>query len=369
MNNFEEEATAPLPIFDGHNDVLLRIHDDAPLIPDWFFEGSDAGHLDLPRAREGGFRGGFFALWVPTPAGARGGNEAKIHLDHGAWERPLAPPVDPVAARAEILARLSTLLRLERAAPDRLAIVRDPDRLATELTSERLAIFMHLEGAEAIDPDLRFLDILYAAGLRSLGITWSRPNLFGHGVPFRYPVSPDIGPGLTPLGKELVTACNELGVLVDLAHLNLRGFHDVAEQSRAPLVVTHACAHSISATTRNLLDEQLDAIRDSGGVLGLNFDCADLRPDGKLDSDTGIEAMVRQLDYLAERMGPEHIALGSDFDGAIIPDEVGDVVGLRRIIAALRRDGWAEDQLELLASRNWVRVIETTWGLRSASPA
>jgi membrane dipeptidase len=368
VNKFEEDP-GPIRVFDGHNDVLLRIQADSPHISRWFFEGSDSGHIDLPRARRGGFAGGLFALWVPIPPGARGGNEPKIHLGDGAWERPLAPPVDPMLARAKILTRLSTMLRLERAAPDQVVIVRDPDHLRAEVESERLAIVLHLEGAEAIDPDLRFLDVLYAAGLRSLGLTWSRPNLFGDGVPFRYPVSPDIGPGLSQIGKDLVEACNELGILVDLAHLNLKGFEDVAERSIAPLVVSHACAHSISATTRNLLDEQLDAIRASGGLVGLNFDCADLRPDGKLDPDTSLDAVVRQLEFLAERMGPEHIALGSDFDGAIIPNEIGDVTGLPRIFAALRERGWGEDQIELLARGNWLRVIEATWHLRSASPA
>src|ERR1700759_669044 len=95
---------------------------------------------------------------------------------------------------------------------------------------------LHLEGAEAIDADLSNLEAFYASGLRSLGPVWSRPNIFGHGVPFAYPRSPDTGPGLTAAGKEFVRACNRLGILVDVSHLNERGFWDVANLSDRPLV-------------------------------------------------------------------------------------------------------------------------------------
>lgn len=362
-------AAERLAVFDGHNDVLQRVHAAAPTLPAWFFEGGEhAGQFDLAAARDGGFAGGIFALHVAAPAGARG-QEPKRLLADGAWEIPAAPPLDASFARTETLAQLATALRLERAAPQRFELIRDLDSLRASLGAEPTAAVLHLEGAEAIDPDLRLLEVLYAAGLRSLGLTWSRPNLFGCGVPFRFKSSPDLGPGLTALGADLVAACNELGVLVDLAHLNLRGFLDVAELSPAPLVVSHACAHAVSPSSRNLLDLQLEAIRDSHGVIGLSFDCADLRPDGENTPNTGPEAIVRQLDYLAEKIGPQHLALGSDFDGAVIPDAVGSVAGLPRIFAALRDSGWRSEELELLASENWLRVIEATWRQRRSAPA
>ena len=114
-----------------------------------------------------------------------------------------------------------------------------------------LAPVLHIEGAEAIDPNFELLDVLYEAGVRSLGPVWSRPNAFGHGVPFRRPSSPDTGPGLTDLGKELIGACNRLGILIDLSHLNERGFWDVAAISNAPLVATHSNAHALSPHSRN----------------------------------------------------------------------------------------------------------------------
>jgi microsomal dipeptidase-like Zn-dependent dipeptidase len=119
---------------------------------------------------------------------------------------------------------------------------------------------------------------LAVTGLRSLGPVWSLSNAFGHGVPFLCPSSPDTGPGLTDVGKELTRACNRLRILIDLSHLNERGFWDVAAISKAPLVATHSNAHALSPHSRNLTDKQLTAIGETGGMVGVNFATSYLRP-------------------------------------------------------------------------------------------
>ena len=154
-------------------------------------------------------------------------------------------------------------------------------------------------------------------------------------MPFRFPSSPDTGPGLTDAGRELVRACNSLGILVDLSHLNEAGFWDVRRLSRAPLVATHSNAHALCPASRNLTDAQLDAVRESGGVVGVNFAVTFLREDGHNEPATPITEIVRHVDYLAERMGIDHVAFGSDFDGATIPDELGGAAGLPMLVAAL----------------------------------
>ena len=174
--------------------------------------------------------------------------------------------------------------------------------------------------------------MFYAAGLRSLGPVWSRPNDFGEGVPFLFPHSPDTGPGLTDAGKALVRACNELGILVDVSHMNERGFWDVAALSTAPLVASHSNAHALTPTPRNLTDRQLDAIRESGGVVGVNFAIGFLTADGRDDPATPISRIVEHFPYLVERMGIDHVGFGADLDGARIPDAVGDVAGLPRVV-------------------------------------
>ena len=185
---------------------------------------------------------------------------------------------------------------------------------------------------------------------------WSRPNAFAEGVPFRFPASPDTGAGLTAAGRELVRACNRLGILVDLSHLNEAGFWDVAALSDAPLVATHSNAHALCAASRNLLDPQLDAIRDSDGIVGVNFAVTFLREDGLLVPETPITEIVRHVDYLVERMGIDHVAFGSDFDGAVMPQELGGVAGLPKLVdgaagGRLRRRGRGEDHARELAAR------------------
>jgi membrane dipeptidase len=223
-----------------------------------------------------------------------------------------------------------------------------------------LAAVLYFEGAENLGPAP--LENFYEAGLRSLGLVWSRPNAYGHGVPFRFPASPDTGPGLTNAGCELVRECNRLGVMLDLSHLNERGFWDVARITAAPLVATHSNAYALCPSTRNLTDRQLYAIRESGGIVGVNFAVAFLRRDGKSEEDTSIETIVRHVDYLVDRLGVEGVGFGSDFDGAKVPREIADATGLPKLLSALRERGYSEGALEKLAYANWLRVLRETWG-------
>src|SRR3546814_3960476 len=142
------------------------------------------------------------------------------------------------------------LFRIEKASGGRVKVCRSAAEIRDCMAKGVLATVLHFEGAEAIDPELRSLEVLHQAGLRSLGPVWSRPTAFGHGVPFRFPASPDTGDGLTGLGRELIAACNRLRIMVDLSHLNEKGFWDVAGLSDAPLVASHSNVHAICANTR-----------------------------------------------------------------------------------------------------------------------
>jgi membrane dipeptidase len=176
-----------------------------------------------------------------------------------------------------------------------------------------------------------------------------------------FPHAPDTGPGLTEVGRELVQECNRLGILVDLAHINERGFWDVAELSDAPLVVSHAGAHAICASTRNLTDEQIDAVGESNGLVGIIFAPSMTREDGKREEDISVSGIARHIDYVVERIGVDHVALGSDFDGAQMSSELADVAHLPNLIQALRDTGYEDDCLEKIAYRNWFRVLRDSW--------
>jgi membrane dipeptidase len=191
---------------------------------------------------------------------------------------------------------------------------------------------------------------------------WSRPNQFGHGVPFRFPSTVDTGPGLTDAGKELVQVCNELRILIDLSHLNEKGFWDVAKISTAPLVATHSNAHAISASSRNLTDKQLRAIGESGGMIGLNYATGFLREDGRWNTSTPPEIMIRHLKHMIEVAGEDCVGLGSDFDGARIPAFIGDVGGQQKLVHAMAEAGFGDTLINKITHENWLRVLEKTWG-------
>ena len=361
-----------VPIFDGHNDALLRLHRhggaDAAAA---FLHGGDKGHLDLVKARAGGFAGGLFAMFVPSPRPKNGGNgetAAKAPPSMNATPSPdvasaPAPPiVDMTEAQRAVFAMAALLYRIERASEGRVRICRTVDDIECCLAEDVLAAVLHIEGAEAIDANFEVLDVLHAAGLRSLGPVWSRPNAFGHGVPFRCPSSPDTGPGLTDLGKALIGACNRLRILIDLSHLNERGFWDVAALSNAPLVATHSNAHAVSPHSRNLTDRQLAAIGKTGGLAGVNFAVSFLRPDGRHDKDTPLDLIIQHIEHMLEHAGEDCVGLGSDFDGALIPAALGDAAGLPNLVQAMHQRGFGAPLIEKLCFRNWLGVLRRTWG-------
>jgi len=252
-------------------------------------------------------------------------------------------------------------LRIERESDGQLEIVRTAAQIESCLNRGVFAALMHVEGAEAIDPDLNALEVFHAAGLRSLGPVWSRPNIFGEGVPFRFPHSPDTGPGLTDAGKALVHACNRLRMVIDLSHLNEQGFWDVARLSDAPLVATHSNVHAICPTTRNLTDKQLDAIRESWSIDGLNFGVGDLREDRHKYPNIPHETMVQNIDYITALIGIDDVALGTDFDGTDVPEVLSDATRLPLLLQALKRRGYSDDALERITHGNFVRVLREVW--------
>ena len=346
----------PIPYFDGHNDALLRLYLDTSgtNVAD-FVGGSGKGHVDLPRARQGGFIGGLFATFSP-PAQKTGPSTP------GGGEIPLSPPLPPAEALPPILGETALLLRVIEAANGQIALCRSVAEIRSAAAEGKIATVLHIEGCDAIDEHFYVLDVLCAVGLRSLGPVWSRNNIFGHGVPFKFPGSPDQGPGLTEAGRRLVAECNRRKLLIDLSHLNEQGFWDVAALSDAPLVATHSNVHAICPAPRNLTERQLDAIRDSDGLVGLNFATSFLRPDGQMRADTEIEIMVRHLDALIERLGENRVGIGSDFDGAGVPAEIGSVAGVPKLFEALRAHGYDEPLLRKIGAENWLAVLERIWG-------
>ncbi|MEX0350194.1 MAG: dipeptidase [Paracoccaceae bacterium] len=341
-------------IFDGHNDVLTDLFDGGGVAAAPNFLSGMSGHLDAARASAGGFGGGFFAIWVASPGAM---NFASID---GPYDLPLPDRIDQEKAWEVARTQADIMLELQRLGALHLCCsVADIEAARNQ---GKIAAILHMEGAEAISDGLQELDVLYGLGLRSLGPVWSRPNRFGHGVPFRYPSDGDTGPGLTASGFALIEKCNEMRVMIDLSHLNMAGVRDVADISRVPLVATHSNAHAVSPHARNLTDAQLALIAQSGGVVGLNFESTFLRPDGQPNPDIPEAVVMAHLDHLLAQLGEEGVALGSDFDGCTPPLWLNGAEKLPTLIAAMERHGYTADRIERICWSNWMRVLYDTWG-------
>ncbi|TYC51360.1 membrane dipeptidase [Rhodobacterales bacterium] len=340
-------------MFDGHNDTILKLEIEAIKGRERsFFERSEIGHMDLVRAQEAGFAGGLFAMFVPS-------NPTQ---DFSKAFNPKDPVnFAPVPQKEALDFTYRLLERAERIAADSegaVVICRTPEENRKAIEDGKLAMSLHIEGAEAIDTQFYALEELYKRGLRSLGHVWSRENDFGFGVPMELPASPDIGPGLTGAGRDLVRACNQLGILLDVSHLNEKGFWDLARITDRPIVASHSNAHAISPSSRNLTDKQLDAIKESGGLVGINFHVAFLRKDGAYTQDTPLSVVADHAAYLVDRLGEDCVAFGSDFDGCMTPKDIRDVTGLYRLVEALDERGFNAQTLEKITHRNWLSALE-----------
>lgn len=351
----------PIPFFDGHNDFLLRLmKTPEPRETTWLGAGGK-GHLDLGRMKQAGFAGGLFAIFVP-PASSGPPPDFKTLMANPPYDLPFPPEMSHAEAQPVALTMAGLLHWMERAAPEDFRVCRTERQIRDAMANDVIAGVMHMEGAEAIGPDLDALYLFHDIGLRSLGPVWSRPTIFGHGVPMAFPGSPDIGPGLTEKGKDLVRLCNELGILVDLSHMNEAGFDDIAAISTAPLVATHSNAYALCASPRNLTDRQLHQIRDTGGMVGFNFATFYLNANGTSASDTGWDVMLRHLDHLIAELGEDHVGLGSDFDGCIVPDLIGDVTGVQGMLQAMSAHGYDKALVVRLARDNWLSCLARSLG-------
>jgi len=340
-----ERVDAP-PLIDGHCDTLQKLPRAGTDAVQAFLTGLAGAHLDLPRALAGGMRAGLFSIYPPAGAYEAADEAAR-------WQ----------CARAHALRLMGLLQRIETAAAGRLRRITDTTALEACLSGEALGAILHLEGLEPIGRDLAALETHYGAGLRSVGLAWTRDNAFASAAKAGTEL-PE--PGLSDLGLEAVRECNRLGIVVDVSHLSPASFRDVAGLSSAPLVATHSNAYALSPHYRNLRDWQLDAIRDSGGLVGILFCVAFLRPDPDTPGDPGLGAVIRHLEYVAARIGIEHVAFGSDFDGAVIPADIADAAGYPRLMTALRQRGLDAAILAQIAHGNWLRVLRKTW--RPAAP-
>ncbi len=335
-------------IFDGHNDALSRLWGAMDDPVDLF--GTAKGHVNVPNCAAGGMKGGFFAIYSPM---RRMVFDFTQVFDLDVLTKPM-PEIEEDFALVSAIGQAAIARKLHDAG--HIEIVTDAASLARAFVSDPIACVLHLEGADCIGPDLLALDALHALGLRSLGPVWSRKTIFGDGVPFAFGRDGDLGGGLTEDGKRLIARCKALNVMIDTSHLTMKGFWDVAEAD-VPLVATHSNTNAHCLASRNLDDDQLKAIGETGGVVGVNFGTVFL---DKAAWDTGrceIEAIVRHLSYMVETAGEDAVAIGSDFDGAPLPNGMTSAADLPKLVEAMQIAGFGEPLIAKITHENWLAFL------------
>lgn len=329
------------PVFDGHEDFITqakRKKDSWPPRP-WHEMGrdllveSEEGHVDLPRAARGGLGGCFTSIFLSDERAEM--NAVGFTMDE-----------------------MNDVFRLADRSEGRFRVCRTVSDVTRALDDGAFASVFMFEGADPISWSLKELRVFYEAGLRCVAPTWSRSNIFAHGVSFGGGL-PETG--LTELGRELVKECDRLGIILDVSHINPAGFWDVMRESKNPIVATHSSVKAIAPHVRNLDEDQIRSIAEKGGTIGINFANIFLRPDMRPDSDVDVDLIVRHFEHIIDLVGDEHVSFGTDFDGAGIPDVVKDAAGLPVVLREMKQRGWSDDRLERVCNGNFLRVMAAVW--------
>lgn len=348
------------PLIDGHNDLpyVIRLHREAK--GDVGAYGLDKVHAetdtDIPRMQNGKLAGQFFAAYVPP-------NHPK----------PAGFALAQIALMREVMDKHAKVFRPGLSAAD----------VEAAKAEGKIALFMTIENGSAIDNELDALDAYYALGVRLMTLC--------HNGTHDWCDSATDAPrhnGLTTFGKDVIRRMNRLGMVVDLAHVSHKVMHDVLDVSSAPVVWSHSNAFTLCNHPRNVPDDVLDRVAGSGGVVMATFvpdfisqasrdwhrpakDQYGKTPDGldykKAEAEIVAKSGPRpkatlaqycdHLDYLAKRIGHDHVGIGSDFFGGAVPEGLEDTSTFPGLIAELIRRGWSEENLEKLAGGNTLRVL------------
>ncbi len=308
-------------VVDGHCDTLLEL-----LVKKRsFWDDKRRGHLDWRRAREGQINLQFMACYLEPE-----------YKPYGALSRAL-----------ELLDHFHGVQAEGAAQGQELDILLTKDQLA-QIKPDSFHVLLSIEGGEALEGKLSNLRILHRLGFRSLTLTWNQRNEIADGVGEK-----DGKGGLTTFGKAVIREMNRIGMLIDVSHLNEAGFWDVLEYSAKPVAASHSCCRALCDHPRNLSDSQLKALKENGGIIGINFYPGFL---GK--GQVTVEQVIEHIEHAAEVAGVESVGLGSDFDGIdSVPAGLEDAGKLPVITEKLIKRGWKEGEVKKVLGGNFLRVL------------
>lgn len=286
--------------------------------------------LDLVRLKQAGCSAQFFATFMPNPDWMHGLNDEQY--------------------RQNLYAGLmSTIARH----PDYLAFAKNYEDYVSNQQKGITSAFLTFEDGRMIDSDMENLQRFYSLGYRLITLTWNYPNCFG------WPNSTDpeiMGRGLTSFGKDAIQQMNQLGIIIDVSHLNDGGFRDVAEISKKPFVASHSCSRALTPHPRNLTDDMIRTIAEKGGLVGVNF-APEFTGRSIHDTDSTVENICRHIVHIADIGGIDVVGIGSDFDGISGNLEVGSPTDIPKLFSELSRRGFTPGDIEKFAFRNAERIL------------
>ena len=312
-------------VVDGHCDTLGDVLRGTRTLS----QRSNQGHIDLPRLRAGGVTAQIFACFVPVDEYRRG------------------------AAR-HAMQRMDMLHQALEAHPDQLLLATGAADIRRAKAEGRVAGILGLEGAEPLEGSLEVLHCLYRLGVRNIGLTWNFRNQVADGV-----MEGPGARGLTPFGVQVVEDCNRLGILLDVSHLAPAGLEDVLRVSQRPVIASHSNADAVYPHERNLSDSQIEAIASRGGLIGVTFVTEFLAPRRQRVT---VEHVLDHIDYLVRTAGPDHVMIGSDFDGATMPEGLEDVAHYPTLTAGMSARNHSEQTIRQVLGLNFLRVFEQVTG-------
>lgn len=314
-------------VIDMHCDTILQCFKEKKSLLDF------SGHINVQKLRTGGCLAQCFALFIPTYDSAKdffGERTEPWELYHKLLQ-----------CYQENLKNCSEWILPARSAKE----------IQENCAAGRISSILTIEDGVELDGCLDRIDSVWADGVRMIALTWNYENCIG------FPNSADheahIRKGLKPFGFEAIGKMNDLGILVDVSHLSEAGFYDVARCSRKPFVASHSCCRALRDHPRNLTDDQLRTIGETGSIVGINF--YDVFLGGK-PGYTAVDDIIRHMVYAKNKAGMESVALGSDMDGIESTLEFGDYSGFPQLLAAME-EHFTSDEIEKICSKNFLRVF------------
>ncbi|MCG9968165.1 dipeptidase [Pelotomaculum terephthalicicum JT] len=305
-------------VLDTHCDTLTAMLDEGRPLAGC----PGLGHLDLPRLRTGKINVQFFAAFI-------------------------APEFKSTAVR-RVLELVDLFYREIESNNDVILHAKSMNDINKAITSGKIAAFLSVEGGEALAGSLGILRVLYRLGVRSITLTWNGRNELGAGAGEDCP-----GEGLTEFGIAVVREMNDLGLLVDVSHLSEQGFWDVLRTSRQPIIASHSNCRALCDHPRNLTDEQIKALAERGGVIGVTF-----VPDFLGGENTSVDHVLAHIEHVIAVGGPDCVGLGSDFDGTErLPLGLVDCSRLPVITMGLLERGYSENVIKKVLGGNFIRVM------------